>query len=201
MIALTSPERRYDGVFLSNYALLNLYDALGRVPGVGQVRIFGARDYSMRIWLDPERMARLGVTASDIANVDPRAERRRARGRPRPATRFRRGSRCSTRCSSRDAWPAAAEFENIILRESGNGQVVRLRDVARVELAAADYSIYGANDDIPAALIGIFLQPDANALERRQADQAGAGRPGAAVSARAWSIRSPTARRRSSRNR
>src|ERR1700682_631694 len=69
VIALTSPARRYAAVFLSNYALLNLYDALGRVPGVGQVRIFGARDYSMRIWLDPERMARLGVTASDITNV------------------------------------------------------------------------------------------------------------------------------------
>src|ERR1044071_9414659 len=69
VIALTSPDGRYDGVFLSNYALLNLYDALGRVPGVGQVRIFGARDYSMRVWLNPERMARLGVTASDIASV------------------------------------------------------------------------------------------------------------------------------------
>src|SRR5580700_5739810 len=69
VIALTSPEGRYDGIFLSNYALLNLYDALGRVPGVGQVRIFGERDYSMRIWLDSERMARLGVTVPDIANV------------------------------------------------------------------------------------------------------------------------------------
>src|SRR3954464_12285064 len=69
VIALISPDRRYDPVFLSNYALLNLFDALGRVPGVGQVRIFGARDYAMRIWLDPERMARLGVTASDIATV------------------------------------------------------------------------------------------------------------------------------------
>src|SRR6266566_3687326 len=78
VISLTSPERRYDAVFLSNYALLNLYDALGRVPGVGQVRIFGARDYSMRIWLNPERMARLP---------------------------FPKGSRCSTRCSSRAVWP------------------------------------------------------------------------------------------------
>src|SRR3989449_4771279 len=69
VITLISPERRYDTVFLSNYALLNLYDALGRVKGVGQVRIFGARDYSMRIWLDPERMWRLGVTATDIANI------------------------------------------------------------------------------------------------------------------------------------
>src|SRR5258707_4025232 len=69
VITLTSPGRRYDTVFLSNYALLNLYDALGRLPGVGQVRIFGARAYSMRVWLDPEKMARLGVTAVDLANV------------------------------------------------------------------------------------------------------------------------------------
>ncbi len=81
VITLTSPERRYDTVFLSNYALLNLYDALGRVPGVGQVRIFGARDYSMRIWLDPEKMARLGVTASGACR------------------RFPSDSRCSTRYS------------------------------------------------------------------------------------------------------
>src|SRR2546429_7266628 len=69
VIALTSPERRYDAVFLSNYKLLNLFDALGRVPGVGQVRIFGARDYSMRVWLNPERMVWIRDTASDIAGV------------------------------------------------------------------------------------------------------------------------------------
>src|SRR2546425_5309176 len=69
VITLKSPDGRYDTVFLSNYALLNLYDALGRVKGVWQVRIFGARDYSMRIWLDPERMGRLGVTAADISNI------------------------------------------------------------------------------------------------------------------------------------
>src|SRR5207248_9781291 len=66
VIALTSPDRRYDTTFLSNYALLNVQDALARIPGVGFVRIFGARDYSMRIWLDPNKMARLGVTADDI---------------------------------------------------------------------------------------------------------------------------------------
>src|SRR5262245_28918284 len=69
VITLKSPEQRYDTVFLSNYALLNLYDALSRVKGVGQVRIFGARDYSMRIWLDPEKMAHRGVTAIDVANI------------------------------------------------------------------------------------------------------------------------------------
>src|SRR5262249_60036482 len=69
VITLKSPGRQYDTVFLSNYALLNLYDAISRVKGVGQVRIFGARDYSMRIWLDPEKMAHRGVTAVDVANI------------------------------------------------------------------------------------------------------------------------------------
>ena len=163
VIALTSPDRRYDGVFLSNYALLNLYDALGRVPGVGQVRIFGARDYSMRIWLDPERMARLWVTASDIAAVV------REQNIVAPAGSLGQppvppGQQMQYSVFVKGRLASTEEFENIILREAGNGQVVRLKDVARVELAAADYSISGAEDDIPAALIGIFLQPDANAL-------------------------------------
>ena len=163
VIALTSPDRRYDGIFLSNYALLNLYDALGRVPGVGQVRIFGARDYSMRIWLDPERMARLWVTASDIAAVV------REQNIVAPAGSLGQppvpsGQQMQYSVFVKGRLASTEEFENIILREAGNGQVVRLKDVARVELAAADYSISGAEDDIPAALIGIFLQPDANAL-------------------------------------
>jgi multidrug efflux pump subunit AcrB len=94
VIALTSPEGRYDAVFLSNYALLNLYDALGRVPGVGQVRIFGARDYSMRIWLNPERMARAGASKTLLRQLEALA------CRPYP-----KGSRCSTRCSSRAVSP------------------------------------------------------------------------------------------------
>src|SRR6266550_4131588 len=162
-ITLTSPERRYDTVFLSNYALLNLYDALGRIPGVGQVRIFGARDYSMRIWLNPERMARLSVTASDIANVV-REQNVVAPAGGLGLPPVPEGQRMQYTVFVKGRLTDAVEFENIVIRESGNGQVVRLNDVARVELAAADYSISGANDDIPAALIGIFLQPDANAL-------------------------------------
>src|SRR5258705_2613872 len=163
VISLTSPERRYDAVFLSNYALLNLYDALGRVSGVGQVRIFGARDYSMRIWPNPERIARVGVTASDIANVV-REQNVVAPGGGLGLPPVPEGQRMQYTVFVKGRLTDAVEFENIVLRESGNGQVVRLSDVARVELAAADYSISGANDDIPAALIGIFLQPDANAL-------------------------------------
>src|SRR6266478_3015265 len=164
VIALTSPEGRYDAVFLSNYALLNLYDALGRVPGVGQVRIFGARDYSMRIWLNPERMARLGVSASDIATVI-REQNIIAPAGSVGLPPVPQGQQMQYSVFVKGRLADPAEFENIVLRESGNGQVVRLKDVARVELAAADYSINGANDDIPAALIGIFLQPDANALD------------------------------------
>ena len=164
VISLTSPEGKYDGVFLSNYALLNLYDALGRVPGVGLVRIFGARDYSMRIWLNPERMARLGVTTSDIAAVI-REQNVVAPAGSLGLPPVPPGQQMQYSVFVKGRLADTAEFENIIVREAGNGVVVRLKDVARVELAAADYSVYGANDNIPAALIGIYLQPDANALQ------------------------------------
>src|SRR2546421_10058256 len=164
VITLTSPERSYDTIFLSNYALLNLFDALGRVPGVGQVRIFGARDYSMRIWLDPERMARLGVTATDIASVI-REQNVVAPAGGLGLPPVPQGQQMQYTVFVKGRLAAAAEFENIVTREAGTGQVVPLKDAARVELAAADYSISGAEDDIPAALIGIFLQPDANALD------------------------------------
>ncbi|MEO8006055.1 MAG: multidrug efflux RND transporter permease subunit [Betaproteobacteria bacterium] len=163
VIALQSPDGRYDGVFLSNYALLNLYDALGRVPGVGQVRIFGARDYSMRIWLDPERMARIGITAADIVSVV-REQNVIAPGGSIGLPPVPQGQQMQYSVFVKGRLADVGEFENIILRESGNGQVVRLKDVSRIELAAADYSVNGSNDGTPAALIGIFLQPDANAL-------------------------------------
>ena len=182
VIALTSPERRYDAVFLSNYALLNLYDALGRVPGVGQVRIFGARDYSMRIWLNPERMARLGVTASDIASVI-REQNVVAPAGSLGLPPVPQGQQMQYTVFVKGRLADAAEFENIVMREAGNGQVVRLKDVARVELAAADYSISGAerrhsrgaDRNLPAA--------GCQCARRRQADQAGDGRAGAALSA------------------
>jgi hydrophobe/amphiphile efflux-1 (HAE1) family protein len=140
-----------------------LYDALGRVPGVGQVRIFGERDYSMRIWLDPERMARLGVTVPDIANVV------REQNVIAPSGSFGlpptpHGQQLQYTVFVKGRLANVSEFENIVLREAGNGQVVRLKDVARVELSAADFTQGAANDDVPSALIGIYLQPDANAL-------------------------------------
>jgi HAE1 family hydrophobic/amphiphilic exporter-1/multidrug efflux pump len=118
----------------------------------------------MRIWLNPERMARVGVTATDIANVV-REQNVVAPAGSLGLPPVPQGQQMQYTVFVKGRLANAAEFENIILREAGNGQVVRLKDVARVELAAADYSISGANDDLPAALIGIFLQPDANALD------------------------------------
>jgi hydrophobe/amphiphile efflux-1 (HAE1) family protein len=168
VITLKSPERRYDTVFLSNYALLNLYDALARVKGVGQVRIFGARDYSMRIWLDPEKMAHRGVTAIDVSNIVREQNVIAPAGSigvpPVPS-----GQQMQYTVFVKGRLAETTEFENIVIRESGNGQVVRLKDVARLELGAADYSIYVAEDDDPAVAIGIFLQPDANALNTAKA--------------------------------
>jgi HAE1 family hydrophobic/amphiphilic exporter-1/multidrug efflux pump len=164
VIALTSPERRYDQLFLSNYALLNLFDALGRVPGVGNVRIFGQRDYSIRIWLDPQRMARLGITAADVASVVREQNVvAPAGGVGLPPAPAGQAMQYSARVQGRLSEPS--EYERIILRAGPGGEMVRLADVARVELAAADYSINGATDNIPSALVGIFLQPGANALD------------------------------------
>src|SRR5882672_7263322 len=168
VITLISPERRYDTVFLSNYALLNLFDALARVKGVGQVRIFGARDYSMRIWLDAEKMAHLGVTATDISNIV-REQNVIAPAGAVGLPPVPQGQQMQYTAFVKGRLAEVGEFENIVIREAGNGQVVRLKDVARIELGASDYSIYAAEDDNPAVAIGIFLQPDANALDTAKA--------------------------------
>ncbi len=168
IITLKSPERRYDTTFLSNYVLLNLYDALARVKGVGEVRFFGARDYSMRIWLDPEKMAHRGVTAIDVANIV-REQNVIAPAGAVGLPPVPKGQQMQYTVFVKGRLAATSEFENIVLRESRNGQVVRLKDVARIELGAADYSIYVAEDDEPAVAIAIFLQPDANALNTAKA--------------------------------
>jgi HAE1 family hydrophobic/amphiphilic exporter-1/multidrug efflux pump len=171
VVALKSPDKSHDTIFLGNYALLNLYDALARVKGVGQIRVFGARDYSMRIWLDPAKMAVMGVTASDVANivreqnvVAPAG----AIGQPPVPT----GQQLQYTAFVKGRLADVAEFGNLVVRESGNGQVVRLKDVGRVELGAADYAITTFNDDDPSVALGIYLQPDANAIDTDRQIQA-----------------------------
>lgn len=164
VLALTSPENRFDTTFLSNYALLNMQDALARIPGVGLVRIFGARDFSMRIWLDPDKMARLGVTATDIQKVVQEQNVVAPAGRvgvpPVPP-----GQQMQYAVTVRGRLTDASQYENMVVRAAPDAQIVRLRDVARIELGGADYSINVQENGVPGVFIGIFLQPDANALD------------------------------------
>ena len=163
VLALTSPKRTFDTTFLSNYALLNLQDSLSRIPGVGAVRIFGARDYSMRIWLDPDKMARLGVTADDVQRVIQEQNVVAPAGRiglpPTPP-----GQQMQYAASVQGRLTDVSQYENVVLRAAGDGQVVRLRDIARIELGGADYTVNVQENALPGVFIGIFLQPDANAL-------------------------------------
>jgi HAE1 family hydrophobic/amphiphilic exporter-1/multidrug efflux pump len=140
VLALTSPDGRFDTTFLSNYALLNLQDTLARIPGVGFVRIFGARDYSMRIWLDPDKMARLGVTASDVQRVIQEQNVVAPAGRvgvpPAP-----KGQQMQYSATVRGRLSDPSQYGDMIVRAAPQGQIVHLKDVARIELGGADYSI------------------------------------------------------------
>jgi hydrophobe/amphiphile efflux-1 (HAE1) family protein len=164
VLALTSPDRTFDTTFLSNYALLNIQDALARIPGVGFVRIFGARDYSMRIWLDPDKMARLGVTPGDVQRVIQEQNVVAPAGRVGvPPTPTGQQMQYSVTVLGRLA--DVSQYENIVVRAATEGQIVRLKDIARIELGGADYSINVQEDALPRVFVGIFLQAGANALD------------------------------------
>jgi HAE1 family hydrophobic/amphiphilic exporter-1/multidrug efflux pump len=163
VFALTSPDGRYDNVFLSNYATLNLVDAMTRVYGVGQVRVFGARDYSMRVWLDPDRMARLGVTAGDVASAI-REQNVVVPGGVIGAPPSPPGTTMQYTVNVLGRLSDVSQYEAMIVRGAPDGQIVRLHDVARIELSGADYSLTARERGLPSAFIGIFLSPDANAL-------------------------------------
>ncbi|MEP0322227.1 efflux RND transporter permease subunit [Bauldia litoralis] len=164
VLSVFSPDNTYDDVFLSNYASINVSDNLARVPGVASVSILGARDYGMRIWLEPDRLTSLGLTASDVIQaiqdqniqVSPGA----IGAEPSPT-----GQQFQYPLQAKGRLTDAAEFENIIIRASQDGTIIRLSDVARVELGAATYSWFGQLDGAPAALIAIYQLPDANALD------------------------------------
>jgi len=167
LVTLTSTDPKYDYLFLSNYATLNVYDALARVPGVGQVIVFGARDYGMRIWLDPEKMARLGVTTQDIAAVlneqNVVAPAGTVGAEPAP-----KGQEKQYAVYVKGRLSTAAEYENVVVRAQRDGSLVQLKDIARVELAATDYNRANLLNGQPAPGIGIYQLPDANALDVRR---------------------------------
>ena len=164
VLAFYSPEGRYDDVFTSNYVTLNVLDRLKRVPGTTNVQIFGAKDYAMRIWLEPDRMAQHHVTADDLIRAVNEQNAQFAAGKvgqpPAP-----RGQQLVYTITTRGRLADAAQFGDIIVRANPDGSALRLRDVARVELASQDYDFIGRINGKPATLVGVFLQPGANALD------------------------------------
>jgi len=162
--ALYSPDSSRDRLFISNYASLNIVDELKRLKGVGDVLIFGAQDYSMRIWLKPDRMAQLGITTSDIANAVRTQNAQNAAGKigQEPAPK---GQQLVYTVTAKGRLLTPEQFGDIIIRAGGAEGVLRLKDVARVELAAYSYDQTATVDGQPTVALGVFLQSGANALD------------------------------------
>jgi HAE1 family hydrophobic/amphiphilic exporter-1 len=164
VLALYSKDGRYDPSFLTNYGIINVNDALLRIKGVGDIRNLGASDYAMRIWLKPDVLARLGLTVGDVQAA------LRAQNVANPAGQI--GSEpapagqqyaYAVRAQGRLATPE--EFADVIVRENADGSLVRIRDVARVELGSANYQQRGAFNGQPAGIIALFQLPGSNALD------------------------------------
>jgi len=171
VIHLSSPDDTRDLLYISNYATLHVKDVLSRVDGVGNVTIFGARDYSMRVWLDPDKLASRNLTAGDVLdalrgqNVQVAAGVINQPPVPQPGA-FQLNVETQGRLTSPE------DFGNIIVKAEGQGRVVRVRDVARVELGAADYNRNGYLDGRVAIPMGIFQRPGSNALQTAAAVEA-----------------------------
>jgi hydrophobe/amphiphile efflux-1 (HAE1) family protein len=168
IVNLTSPDGSVDPVALSNYAYLQVADPLKRVPGVGDVQIFGERRYSMRVWLDPDKLANLGITAVDVQNAVAEQNVQVAAGKigqsPAPAgTAFEMQVNATGRLSD------PKEFGNIVVRaNSASGSLVRLKDVARIELGSLLYNSSTYANEKPTVVIATFQMPGSNALELKK---------------------------------
>jgi hydrophobe/amphiphile efflux-1 (HAE1) family protein len=159
-----SPDGRFDDVYTSNYATLNVLDALKRVPGTTNVQIFGAKDYAMRIWLRPDRLTQLELTPEDVVRAISEQNAQFAAGKVGQTPSGEHQQLVYT-ITTKGRLSTPEEFESIIVRALPGGATVRVRDVARVELGSKDYEFIGRVNGKPATLVGVFLQPGANALE------------------------------------
>ncbi len=163
VIAFTSPDGSRDDLYISNYVTLNVLDVLKRIPGTTNVQIFGAKDYAMRIWVRPDRLAQLKLTPSDLLRALNEQNAQFAAGKiGQSPTRGAQELVYTITTKGRLSEPS--EFEDIVVRANGDGSVLRLKDVARVELGSKDYEFVGRVNGKSATLVGIFLQPNANAI-------------------------------------
>lgn len=171
IVFLTSPDERYDTIYLSNYALLNIVDELKRIPGVGDAQNFAAQDYAMRVWLQPDRMKQLKVTTADVAQAlqDQNAQFAAGRVGEEPMSS---GVGVTWQVTTHGRLVTPEQFGEIILRTQSDGSILRLKDVARVEIGAQSYGFSGKYNGLAAVPIGVFLAPGANALATAEAVKA-----------------------------
>lgn len=169
-VTLTSPKATYDSLYLSNYATINIRDELSRVPGVGNVTVFGAGQYSMRIWLDPNKLQVRGLMPQDVIQAIQQQSQQVTAGQvgmpPTPP-----GQAFQYTLNVNGRLDDASQFENIIVKSGSNGDVTRVRDVGSVELGAQTYSQVFSLNNHPATGIGVFQSPGANAIEVEKAVQ------------------------------
>ena len=164
LFALYSPNKTYDGVFLANYAVINLNDRMTRVPGIASVTVFGSGQYAIRLWVKPDRLAQMGITVPEIINaiqtqntVNPAGQ---IGGEPVP-----QGQEYTYAVRSQGRLERSEDFEEIVLRAAPGGSIVRVKDVARVELGAQNYTMLARLNGRPSALIAIYQLPDSNAVD------------------------------------
>jgi HAE1 family hydrophobic/amphiphilic exporter-1 len=167
LISLYSPKGSYDGVFLANYAYINLVDQLTRVPGIGNVQVFGAGQYAMRLWVKPDQLAKLGITVPDIISavqkqntVNPAGQ---VGGEPIP-----NGQKFTYTVRAQGRLQTPEEFGEIVVRANPDGSFVRVKDIARIDLGAQTYNLKGRLNGQPAAIIACYQLPGTNAVKAAQ---------------------------------
>jgi HAE1 family hydrophobic/amphiphilic exporter-1 len=164
LISLNSPHGTYDAQFLANYAYINLNDQLTRVPGIGSVQVFGAGQYAMRLWVKPDQLAKLGITVPEIVSAI------QAQNTVNPAGQvgsepIPKGQEYTYSVRARGRRTSPEEFGGIVVRETPDGGIVRVKDVARVELGSQDYTIVGRMNGKPSAVIAVYQLPGSNAVQ------------------------------------
>ncbi len=163
-IAVTAEDDRYDSLFLANFATINLMEKIGSIPGVGDVRVSASRDYGMRVWVDPDKMAKLGLTATDVSNAINEQNRQNPAGSlGQPPAPMGTDFQYPVNATGRLLEPE--QFDNIILRANPDGSLLRIKDVGRVELGAQDYKAFNRLSGKDAAILIVLLSPGANAVE------------------------------------
>lgn len=164
VLSIYSPDNTFDETFLSNFTSINLVDAIARTPGVGSTMIVGQRDYAMRFWVRPDKLAKLSLTGADLANIVNEQNLVAAAGQVgQPPAKTGTQFQYSVNVKGRLTEPQ--EFENMIVRTLPDGSILRMKDVSRAELSGKSYTSFGRKDGIPATLLIIYQLPGANAIE------------------------------------